>query len=76
MSAVFTQDEGRGLRLALGIEAGMTHIKEQPVNDLPNAPFDREKNSGIGRFGGDWLVEEFTSDPWITLQYTPRSYAF
>jgi aldehyde dehydrogenase (NAD+) len=75
-SAVFTQDEGRGLRFALGIEAGMTHINDQPVNDLPNAPFGREKNSGIGRFGGDWIVEEFTTDHWITLQHTPRSYPF
>ncbi len=75
-SAVFTRDEGRGLRFALGIDAGMTHINDQPVNDLPNAPFGGEKNSGIGRFGGDWIVEEFTTDRWITLQHTPRSYAF
>ena len=71
--AVFTQDEGRGLRFALGIEAGMTHINDQPVNDLPNAPFGGEKNSGIGRFGGDWIVEEFTTDHWITLQHKPRT---
>jgi aldehyde dehydrogenase (NAD+) len=75
-SAVFTQDEGRGLRFALGIEAGMTHINDQPINDLPNAPFGGEKNSGIGRFGGDWIVEEFTTNHWITLQHTPRSYPF
>ncbi len=75
-SAVFTRDEGRGLRFALGIEAGMTHINDQPVNDLPNAPFGGEKNSGIGRFGGDWIVEEFTTDHWITLQHTPRTYPF
>lgn len=31
----------------------MTHVNDQPVSDLANNPFDGEKNSGIGRFGGD-----------------------
>lgn len=75
-SAVFTRDEGRGLRFALGMQAGMTHINDQPVNDLPNAPFGGEKNSGLGRFGGDWIIQEFTTDHWITLQHTPRTYPF
>lgn len=75
-SAVFTQDEGRGLRFALQIEAGMTHINDQTVNDLPNAPFGGEKNSGIGRFGGNWAIEEFTTDHWVTVQHTPRDYPF
>ncbi|MCY6493537.1 aldehyde dehydrogenase family protein [Leptolyngbya sp. GGD] len=75
-SAVFTRDEGRGLRFALQVEAGMTHINDQTVNDLPNAPFGGEKNSGIGRFGGSWVVEEFTTDHWITVQHTPRVYPF
>jgi aldehyde dehydrogenase (NAD+) len=73
-SAVFTRDEGRGLRFALGMQAGMTHINDQTVNDLPNAPFGGEKNSGIGRFGGNWAIEEFTTDHWITVQHTPRTY--
>ena len=73
-SAVFTRDQGRGLRFALGMQAGMTHINDQTVNDLPNAPFGGEKNSGIGRFGGSWAVEEFTTDHWITVQHTPRTY--
>lgn len=73
-SAVFTRDEARGLRFALGMQAGMTHINDQTVNDLPNAPFGGEKNSGIGRFGGSWAIEEFTTDHWITVQHSPRTY--
>lgn len=73
-SAVFTRDEGRGLRFAAQMEAGMTHINDQTVNDLPNAPFGGEKNSGIGRFGGDWAIAEFTTDHWITVQHSPRTY--
>ncbi|KAF3884927.1 MULTISPECIES: aldehyde dehydrogenase family protein [Nostocales] len=75
-SAVFTRDERRGLHFALQMEAGMTHINDQTVNDLPNAPFGGEKNSGIGRFGGSWAVAEFTTDRWVTVQRTPRTYAF
>lgn len=75
-SAVFTRDQGRGLRFALQMQAGMTHINDQTVNDLPNAPFGGEKNSGIGRFGGEWAVAEFTTDHWITVQHQPRVYPF
>lgn len=75
-SAVFTRDENRGLRFALQVQAGMTHINDITVNDSPNNPFGGEKNSGVGRFGGDWIIEEFTTDHWITVQHKPRPYPF
>ena len=75
-STVFTSDISRGLAFAQGIRAGMTHINDMPVNDEPNAPFGGEKNSGLGRFNGDWAIEEFTTDHWITVQHTPRPYPF
>ncbi len=75
-SAVFTADQGSGLRFALGVEAGMTHINGSSVDDNPNNPFGGEKNSGVGRFGGDWVIEEFTTDHWVTVQHTPRPYPF
>lgn len=75
-SAVFTQDISKGVAFAKGIRAGMTHINDMPVNDEPNAPFGGEKNSGLGRFNGDWAIEEFTTDHWITVQHTPRGYPF
>jgi aldehyde dehydrogenase (NAD+) len=73
-SAIFTRDLERGVRLALRIEAGMTHVNDIPVNDEPNTAFGGEKASGIGRFGGRWAVEEFTTDHWISVQHAPRSY--
>ncbi|MDB6031506.1 MAG: Aldehyde dehydrogenase [Verrucomicrobiales bacterium] len=73
-SAVFTGDMERGLRFAEQVEAGMTHVNDQPVNDLPFNPFGGEKNSGIGRFNGKWAVEAFTTDHWITMQRIPRRY--
>ena len=50
----------------------MAHVNDQPVNDLPNCPFGGEKNSGIGRFGGEWAIEAFTTDQWVTVQHEPR----
>lgn len=75
-SSVFTRDQERGVRFAVRFEAGMSHVNDQPVNDLPNNPFGGEKNSGIGRFGGAWAVEAFTTDHWVTLQHTPNRYPF
>ena len=75
-SAVFTRDISKGVDFAQRIRAGMTHLNDMPVNDEPNAPFGGEKNSGLGRFNGDWAIEEFTTDHWITVQHTPRPYPF
>ncbi len=74
--AVITRDETRGLAFALKMEVGMAHVNDQPVNDLANNPFGGEKNSGLGRFGGDWIIEEFTTAQWVTVQHTPRQYPF
>jgi len=75
-SAVFTRDFERGLQFALGVQAGMTHVNDSPVNDLPNSPFGGEKNSGIGRYNGEWAIEEFTTHHWISVQHSPRQYPF
>jgi aldehyde dehydrogenase (NAD+) len=73
-SAVFTRDPARGARFAVRIEAGMAHVNDQPVLDLPNNPFGGEKNSGIGCFGGEWAVQAFTTDQWVTVQHELHGY--
>jgi aldehyde dehydrogenase (NAD+) len=73
-SAVFTRDLQRGLRVARRIEAGMTHINDWPINDEPNTAFGGEKASGMGRYGGKWAVDEFTTHHWISVQERPRKY--
>jgi aldehyde dehydrogenase (NAD+) len=75
-SAVFARHEEHGLRFALAIQAGMTHVNDASVDDRPNAPFGGEKNSGIGRYGGEWILEELTTSHWVTVQHTPREYPF
>jgi aldehyde dehydrogenase (NAD+) len=67
-SAVFTENEARGLAFAQQIEAGMTHINDITIHDYPHMMFGGEKNSGLGRFNGKWIVEEFTTDHFISLQ--------
>jgi aldehyde dehydrogenase (NAD+) len=72
--AVFTDDTARGAHFARRMQVGMAHVNDQPVIDLPNCPFGGEKNSGIGRFNGDWVIEAFTTDQWATVQHAPRRY--
>ncbi|KIH97998.1 aldehyde dehydrogenase [Streptomonospora alba] len=75
-SAVYTGDAERGVRFAQRVEAGMTHVNDTTVNDEPNTAFGGEKASGIGRFGGEWAIEEFTRDHWVSVQHTYRNLPF
>jgi aldehyde dehydrogenase (NAD+) len=75
-SAVFTRDRERGVRFALRVEAGMTHINDHSVDDTPTGPFGGEKNSGLGRFGGEWILREFTRDHWVTVRHSNGPYPF
>jgi acyl-CoA reductase-like NAD-dependent aldehyde dehydrogenase len=34
-----------------------------------------EKASGVGRFGGQWAIDEFTTEHWVSVQHRPREYA-
>ena len=54
----------------------MTHVNDDSVDDTPTGPFGGEKNSGIGRFGGDWIIREFTRDRWITIKQKEGRYPF
>ena len=75
-SAVFTENEKRGLRFAQRLEVGMTHINDISANDDPNTMFGGEKNSGLGRFNSDWIIQELTTDHWISVQHERRKYLF
>jgi hypothetical protein len=46
----------------------MTHLNDSPVNDEPNTAFGGVKASGIGRFGGEWTIREFTTEHWVSVQ--------
>lgn len=74
--SVYTNDIERGIEVAKRIQTGMIHVNDQSVNDEPIIAFGGEKSSGIGRFGGEWTLEEFTTVKWISVQKQPRTYPF
>ena len=75
-SAVHTRDRERGTRFALQVLAGMTHVNDSPVNEEDNTAYGGEKLSGLGRFGGNWSIDEFTTDHWVSVQHERRPYPF
>jgi acyl-CoA reductase-like NAD-dependent aldehyde dehydrogenase len=72
--SIFTEDRHHGVELAMKIETGMIHVNDQSVNDEPHVPFGGEKDSGIGRFNGEWAMEKFTTVKWIGVQSGYREY--
>lgn len=61
-----------GLQLAkileeAGLPAGV-------LNEEDNTAYGGEKLSGLGRFGGTWSVDEFTTHHWVSLQHSRRPY--
>jgi aldehyde dehydrogenase (NAD+) len=73
-SAVHTRDRERGTRFALQLQAGMTHVNDSPVNEEDNTAYGGEKLSGLGRFGGLWSIDEFTTQHWVSVQHEHRPY--
>jgi acyl-CoA reductase-like NAD-dependent aldehyde dehydrogenase len=75
-AGIITGDPDRGLALADSIEAGIVHVNDQPVHDEPQMPFGGVKDSGWGRFGGTFAMDEFTELRWITVQSGTRPFPF
>ena len=75
-SAVLTNDLQLAMRFALELEAGMVHLNGPTVHDEPTVPFGGVKDSGSGREGGRWSVEEMTEVKWVTIQMGHRHYPF
>ncbi len=72
--SVFTGDTERGLRLARRVRTGMIHVNDMSVNDEPHVAFGGMGASGIGRFGGRWVLDAFTTSQWVSIQHQPREY--
>lgn len=75
-SAVITNDLNQALRFAQGLESGVVHVNSSTIEDHPHAPFGGVKDSGMGREGGQWSMEEMTETKWITIQQGQRAYPF
>ncbi|MFB6250423.1 MAG: aldehyde dehydrogenase family protein [Halobellus sp.] len=75
-ASVHSEDRGRARDVADQIDAGMVHVNDQTVNVEPHVPFGGMKNSGMGRYNGKWIIDEFTETKWTSVQREPRDYPF
>jgi acyl-CoA reductase-like NAD-dependent aldehyde dehydrogenase len=75
-AGILTSDADRGMELAKLLQSGIVHINDQPVHDEPQMPFGGVKDSGWGRFGGTFAMEEFTELRWVTVQSGQRPFPF
>ncbi len=75
-SAVITNDLQKAMAISRGIEAGMCHINGPTVRDEAVVPFGGIKNSGMGREGGRYAMEEVTEVKWVTIQQGQQQYPF
>ncbi|ASF37908.1 aldehyde dehydrogenase [Halobacillus halophilus] len=74
--SVFTTDVHRGVETAKQINTGMIHVNDQSVNDEAHVAFGGEKSSGLGRFGGEWALDKFTTVKWIGVMNGYRKFPF
>ena len=75
-SAVLTNNMQVAMRFAMELETGMVHLNGPTVHDEVVAPFGGVKDSGAGREGGRWSIEEMTEVKWVTFQMGQRQYPF
>ena len=67
-NSIFTRDRYHGMLLAQKLQSGMVHINDQSIGDEPHVMFGGEKQSGLGRFNGSWVLNKFTTEQWIPVR--------
>jgi acyl-CoA reductase-like NAD-dependent aldehyde dehydrogenase len=75
-AGVITSDYEKALFLMDNIEAGMVHVNDGSIDADSVCPFGGVKESGQGREGGRFSIEEFTEIKWITMVKQKKQYPF
>ena len=75
-AGLITNDLQKAFDLSLRLETGMVHINDCSVMDEPHVPFGGVKDSGVGREGGHYSMDEMTEVKWITIQMGQRHFPF
>ncbi|WP_258935437.1 aldehyde dehydrogenase family protein [Nesterenkonia pannonica] len=68
-SYVYAGDLKLAMQIGERLEAGMVGINRGIVSD-PSAPFGGVKQSGIGREGGQFGIEEFTEPQYLSVDWS------
>ena len=71
-AAVFTRDLSRGFALAKRIRAGGVHLNDPTTLRWDALPFGGVKESGLGREGLRYAMQEMTEVKLISVNYSPR----
>ncbi len=66
-AGIITKDLEKALFLAEGVEAGMVHVNNGSIDADAACPFGGMKESGQGREGGQYSINEFTEVKWVTM---------
>lgn len=75
-SAVITNDLEKATTIVEELEAGMVHVNGPTIRDEAVIPFGGVKDSGAGREGGRFAMEEFTEIKWVTIQTGQQQFPF
>lgn len=67
-SSIISKDYYRALDMARSIKAGAVHINSMTVHDEATLPHGGYGDSGWGRFGAQWGLEEFVQTKVVTIQ--------
>jgi succinate-semialdehyde dehydrogenase / glutarate-semialdehyde dehydrogenase len=63
---LYTRDLARAIRVSEALEYGIVGVNDG-VPAAPYAPFGGVKESGIGREGGPWGIEEYLEVKYVSL---------
>lgn len=67
-ASVITNDLQKSIYFIEHLESGMVHINGPTIRDEAVVPFGGVKDSGMGREGGQFSMNEFTELKWVTVQ--------
>lgn len=63
---MFTRDVGRAFRVSEALDYGIVGVNDG-LPSVPHAPFGGVKQSGLGREGGKWGIEEYLDVKYVSL---------
>jgi acyl-CoA reductase-like NAD-dependent aldehyde dehydrogenase len=72
-AGIFTQNISRGLNAAARIQTGGVMINEAPMFRIDHMPYGGVKESGVGREGPRYAVEEMTEAKLVTVNLAAGS---